>query len=450
MKRIIILIICLLIFGSTLSAQTETHDITTFTPPAGWDKKSQNGVAMYSHATEQGYSLIAVYRSKASSGSVETDFQNEWQEIAVKSFNVTAPPNKEQAQDNDGWKALSGSASFADKSGTVAAMLTTVSGFGKTVSILIVLNNQAYMPLIEKFLGSLKFTKPAFNDSSLPTTSSPTQINPTNSGGSSGITNSTTSFNDGWTSTIHDEYVLVRKDGANVYLFYSQKIPADAPKNNLITEYYWQKMVAPRYGITSAVDFTPTVPDGTSQSLYYMEGSGADKKTGQSRYIGMHVLGGGGSARIVIGTASDKQSFQTHFPNPEALRNMINANRFAISHADVIGNWKDGFYGDVTYYNTYTGANAGTISSAGANEFTFLANNSYQRREVGANNSLGQNYDQRTAGKFSVSNWEVAITDAKGATTVFTAYFEAVKSGRILHLTNKQFSGNQIHLGRAK
>jgi hypothetical protein len=168
MIKIVFMLVGMLIFSDWAVAQSKlTFDLATFNPPAGWKKENKEGVMLFTSTNQQsGYCVIGVYRSKESAGNINSDFNSEWQEVVVKPFKVTAAPNTEAAQEQDGWKILAGSANFTDGAGTAAVMLTTVSGYGRALSILVLVNDQSYMPVVEKFLDSVTFTKPLASGSS--------------------------------------------------------------------------------------------------------------------------------------------------------------------------------------------------------------------------------------------------------------------------------------------
>ena len=444
LKRIISLTVCIIAACSAARAQTETLDIATFTPPAGWKKQAKEGAALYADSTPKGYCLIAVYQSKKSSGNLEADFQSEWQELIVKPFRVTTQPAVQPGEESDGWKILAGTATFENEGVPTVALLTTSSGYGRTVSIVVLLSNQEYMPAIEAFLNSVKFTRPAVNNSRI---STPAGSAPAKSGGASGISLSTTNFEDGWTATIHDDYVLVSKGGTNVHLFYAVELN-DQSRNDT-AQYFWNTVVLPRYNVQSATPW----PGPSYEFIYFIEGSATDKRTGQSHYVAMRVVTVSGTAKVIVAAAPDKQSYSAAFPHPDKLSEMLNANRFAVTKQDLVGYWKGGFGGAVQLYNVYTGANAGVSTAAGSEEFTFDASGNYQSRLAGASGQVGSMkfYDAKYSGRFSVTNWEATLSNFnERATTGFDAYFEAVKGGRILHLTDKAAKGIQYHLVKVK
>ena len=444
LKEISSLAVCIFAACSAARAQTEALDIATFTPPAGWNKQAKEGVVLYVDSTPKGYCIISVYQSKKSSGNPEADFQSEWGELIVKPFRVTNPPAVQPAEESGGWKSLAGAAAFENEGVASVALLTTVSGYGRTMSIVVILSNQEYMPTIEKFLNSIKFTKPAVSDSR---TSTPAASALAKSGGSSGISISTTTFGDGWTATVQDDYVLVSKGGTNVHLFYT--VSLNDQSRNDTAQYFWNTVVLPRYNIQSATPW----PGPSYEFIYFIEGGGTDKRTGQSHYVAMRVVTVSGMAKVIVATTPDRQSYYAAFPHPDKLGEMLNANRFAVTKQDMVGHWKGGFGGAVQLYNVYTGANAGINMAAGSEEFTFDASGNYQSRLAGASGQVGSAkfYDVKYSGKFSVTNWEATLSNFNQRSTAgFDAYFEAVKGGRILHLTDKAAKGIQYQLVKVK
>ncbi len=449
MKGIFFILIGLMIFSDWAMAQgKETFDLATFNPPAGWKKENKEGVTLYTNTNQQnGYCVIGVYRSKESTGNVKSDFNSEWQDLVVKPLKVTAAPNTEAVQESDGWKVLAGSANFTDGASTAAVLLTTVSGYGRTLSILVLLNDQSYMPVVEKFLDTVNFTRPTVVNTESPRPAAASG----STGGTSGISISTTNFDDGWTATVQDEYVLVHKGNTDVFLFYGIEF-TDEIRAHDTADYFWSTVVVPRYTIQWAVKIEPPIADTPLERLYYIEGSGTDRQSGKSCFVAMRVVAISGVAHVIVATGPNKQAYYGQIPNPDVLRGMLSRNYFAITQKDLVGQWKGGSSAAVQLYNVYTGANAGMNMAATSDEFTFNSNGAYQSRLVGATGQVGATkfYDQKFSGNFSTTNWEATLTNFASKNTVFLAYFEAVKGGRILHFTDKTASGMQYHLFKVR
>ncbi|MDZ7650937.1 MAG: hypothetical protein U5K54_29495 [Cytophagales bacterium] len=107
----------------------------------------------------------------------------------------------------------------------------------------------------------------------------------------------------------------------------------------------------------------------------------------------------------------------------------------------------------VNMYNTNTGAYAGMNTSSSTNSFTFNADGTYNSQHSGAFGMVGdlKFYTQKFDGNCTVTNWDITLTKQfDGKTKVFWAQFEAVKGGRVLHITDKQYSGSAYHLAKVK
>src|SRR5436309_10934521 len=123
--------------------QSEKLDIIEYTPPGGWTKTPKDGLIVFSNLdkTTGGYCLLTVYPSTASVGSSQKDFINSWNEKVVKAFKAEANP-KTETQTVDGWTSVSAATQIESDGARSAVMMTVISGYGRTASILALLNNQ--------------------------------------------------------------------------------------------------------------------------------------------------------------------------------------------------------------------------------------------------------------------------------------------------------------------
>src|SRR2546423_46729 len=149
-----------LIIPRSVFCQTEKIDIIQFTSPTGWTKTPKDGLMVYSNSDKNtgGFCLLTVYPSIASAGNPNKDFANEWNEKVVKAFKVQANP-KTETQTEDGWTSVSAATQFVSDGTTSAVMMTVISGYGRTASILAILNNQEYLPQIDAFMTGIKMDK---------------------------------------------------------------------------------------------------------------------------------------------------------------------------------------------------------------------------------------------------------------------------------------------------
>src|SRR5207302_8956440 len=96
--------------------------------------------------------------STASVGSSQKDFINSWNEKVVKAFKAAANP-KTETQTVDGWTSVSAATQIESDGARSAVMMTVISGYGRTASILALLNNQGYLPQIDAFMTGIKMDK---------------------------------------------------------------------------------------------------------------------------------------------------------------------------------------------------------------------------------------------------------------------------------------------------
>jgi hypothetical protein len=119
-------------------------------------------------------------------------------------------------------------------------------------------------------------------------------------------------------------------------------------------------------------------------------------------------------------------------------------NKFAIALKDLVGVWSGNDGSAMNYYNAYTGAYQGMCVAASSDEFTFSTDGTYSSKHSGATGMVGnmQTYSQNYKGKATVSNWEIVLPNRfEGKTSTYSAYFEVIPGGRVLHLQDKQYKG---------
>ena len=153
------------ISSATLFAQKETFDIVSYAVPKAWKKTTTDNSISYSitNAKTKTWCQISIVKSTISKGSIDQDFESEWQEMVVKNYNPTEPPQLNEVQEANGWKTKSGAAKFKFSNADAIAMLTTMSGFERCVSITAATNSQNYIKDIEALLASVDLIKPEVN-----------------------------------------------------------------------------------------------------------------------------------------------------------------------------------------------------------------------------------------------------------------------------------------------
>lgn len=304
----------------------------------------------------------------------------------------------------------------------------------------------------------------------------PTQTVPTPA--PSGFAFTTTNFDDGWTSTVQEDWVEVTKGNIKVLLHYPKDgtiFPADPEP---LTNAAWNILVAPRYSNLKNYK-TAYVED--SKRPYFGMGYATENKTGKSVFIVLFRRGGGWFEVVT----TDNNSFTQEFGfNPETIKwgsiseymggwvvnnsqgntikadpeifdkleNMIGRNKFAVAATDLYntGEWKEGFSSNTFYFNYYTGASAGMSTYSSSQWFVFKAGNNYHWELAAANSYGGQIATAKAKGDGtykSLNNWQLYFTEMEGKPKTFDVYFSAIKGGRVLWMNDAKVPGSGIFTG---
>lgn len=222
MKKIFLLYIFFPI-SIILYAQKESFDITNYQIPkepngASWLKEVTENVTSYTivNKNNNNWCRINIVKSTTSKGSIEKDFDSEWQELILKNYQTTDTPQLNNLKEINGWKIKSGTAKFKNNSTEALALLTTMSGYNLCTSIVAITNSQEYLKDIETFLSSVDLQKIDIN-----TNQSTVDISDNNSilgtWGISGSDQSSYSINNGINGYIVKQYTF-NENGT--YVFY--------------------------------------------------------------------------------------------------------------------------------------------------------------------------------------------------------------------------------------
>jgi len=448
MKKLLSWSICILTLTiSSLAQAPETFDIATFQPPKGWSKQAgQNSIQISTEDKAAGtYCLITLFKSLPGTPNSKENFDAAWQTVVKGLVNVSAKPQMFPSSNPEGWALEGGYAPFEKNGEKGVALLYTLSGYGKMVSALVLTNTQAYEPNITAFLESVTLKKPVAATSQ---TTKPTQTVPSQAASANGYGFGTTNFDDGWTSTVQDDWVHVAKGGIRVLIHYPNK-RADA-YNSVVMDGLknaWDVLVAPRYSTASNFEFKPITG---WQAIEFAEADAVEKGTGKTVHVVLFKMNySSGAGRYMEFITPNKRAFEQEFgayhqttSGWEKMENMATYNKFSIAPADLKGKWTNDFSGSLSYVNAYTGASAGTDTHASIENFVFGPSNTYKWDIGVASGYVGSIKFQsvKSAGKFTVpSNWQVSFSDIEGKPRTFNAYFSCVKGGRILWLDGKAY-----------
>ena len=437
-----LLLLLLVPLFSPLAQQKERFDLASFTVPKGWNKVSETAdVVSYAITNTDTYCQIGIYKSTGSRGSLQADFQSEWQDLIVQTYKTTSPAATVPAASRNGWDAQGGSAPFEFSGGQSVAMLVTMSGFARRMSIVVLTNTQGYQREIDSFLSSVELDKPAGSIASA--AQGAVQPERTAPPVSNDFAFTTTNFDDGWISTVREDWVQVTKGSTRVLIHYPNK-QADqynsVLKDGLQTA--WNVLVAPRYRNVRNLELKPI---SGWQSIEFAEADAVEAATGNPVHVVLFKYDySNGSGRYMEFITRDRSSFEQEFgayhessSGWEKMEKMANYNKFAVAASDLKGKWTNDFSGALQYVNAYTGANAGMATHASNERFEFGPGNAY-RWDLGVASGMVGNIkfqSVKSSGTFSLpSNWQVAFSDIEGKPRTYNAFFSCVKGSRILWL----------------
>lgn len=454
MRNFIVLLLVGL--GSILShavySQTQTFDIATFAPPQGWKRESVDFAASYIITNNKtgGWCRVAIYKSIGSSGDPQVDFKSEWNNLAAKDHEGIITPTPETTLE-DGWTANSGVGKFIWQQKDAFILLNTISGYGKVLSITVTMNSDEFMKDVEKFLNSLELIKPEGQvvTSNVPSGKQEPEQPILISGvpGNQGISLSTTNFDDGWVAQPFADYVRVTKGNITVLLHYPIEITDELRNTGDVEGNLFDRLMQPRYVVSNIRKYDNGGP--CYFCVYFYEADVVEKSSGKKYYAGFRVFTESGVSRCVEILSPTAQDFQKEFPTQEKVEALRGYNKFAVSQKDLLGTWEESGGSYVNMYSTVTGAYAGMNSASSAHKFIFKNDGTYFSNHKGAFGMVGSMtfFDQNYNGTYTVTNWDITATKRfEGKTDVFWAEFEAVRGGRVLHLTDKTASGIRYHL----
>lgn len=454
MRNFIVLLLVGLgsILSHTVYSQTQTFDIATFAPPQGWKRESVDFAASYIITNNKtgGWCRVAIYKSIGSSGDPQVDFKSEWNNLAAKDHEGIITPTPETTIE-DGWTANSGVGKFTWQQKDAFILLNTISGYGRVLSITVTMNSDEFMKDVEKFLNSLELIKPEGQvvTSNVPSgKQEPEQpILISGAPGNQGISISTTNFDDGWVAQPFADYVRVTKGNIIVLLHYPIEITDELRNTGDVEGNLFDRLMQPRYVVSNIRKYDNGGP--CYFCVYFYEADVVEKSSGKKYYAGFRVFTESGVSRCVEILSPTAQDFQKEFPTQEKVEALRGYNKFAVLQKDLLGTWEESGGSYVNMYSTVTGAYAGMNSASSAHKFIFKNDGTYFSNHKGAFGMVGSMtfFDQKYNGTYTVTNWDITATKRfEGKTDVFWAEFEAVRGGRVLHLTDKTASGMKYHL----
>ena len=437
--------------------QQQTFDITSYTMPRGWTRQSTDGALQFSKedAAKGTYCLIMLFKALPGGADARKNFDASWKTVVRETITVKGEPQMQAPVKENGWEAVTGAAPFESEGKQGIVMLVTTTGFGKMVNILVLTNTDVYEKEMSAFLESVSFKKPAADLTPPDPKKKEPVIVQENGAKKDGFAFNTTNFDDGWTSTVQEDWVQVSKGNIKVLLHYPKQgtiFPADPEP---LTVAAWNILVAPRY--RNLRNFR-TAYINTYNRPYLGFGYATEAATGKEVYV---VLFRQSMPTWYEFITPDKNTFISQFKfDPETIRwdsesdllkpleAMGNYNKFAIAASDFKGKWTSDFSGVQQLYNVYTGNYAGMQVNQSNEEFVFGAGNSYDWKFLAVNGMVGNmNYNQaKSSGKFTVlNNWQIRFSKIESRAKTCNAFWSCIKGARILNLLDADYPGSGIY-----
>lgn len=148
------------LFPFAANAQSERLGDVRFTPPKGFEKSAKDHAVVFSQIDQArgNFCFITLYAASPSSGSAAKDFAREWKTRVVEPWGGDADP-KTVTEPDSGWMVTAGGTQIDFNGNKAFAFLTVSSGFGKTVSVLGVLNDDSYLVQLQAFAEGMDIDK---------------------------------------------------------------------------------------------------------------------------------------------------------------------------------------------------------------------------------------------------------------------------------------------------
>jgi hypothetical protein len=449
------LLVILLLSAQLDSARAdvkETVDLANVTFPDGWQRTAKERTYVLHTTTDVAagtFCQLFAMVSATSTGGIDSDFEEEWKTNVAANLGVKTAPRSIPARAIRGWAGKAGRGTVEFDGRTVTAEIHVYSDKAKRLAYLTVTNDpKRYAKPMSTFLSSITFSAATVSPTpaSVPATPTPP---PTSGKGKR------TNFADGWISVEEADWVRSVKDDVTVLVHHRTFNLRDFV-NQDGAKHVWEQLVSPRYKSQTSVFVRRNFwSDGD-----YMNGKDwieADAKTSDGKAVHVALFKGGNAQRWIEIIAPSQAVLHAKITKVvegdgtswAPLMALSNLNKFSVAASDLAGRWASSSSASVDYVNVYTGNSAGTAYASSTATFTFKDNGTYESTWKGASNAAdgrGTKFGQENyKGKYSVKEWEVTLTNRfKGATHAFTAQFEAVAGGRVLHLWRGQ--AEELHL----
>lgn len=258
-----------------------------------------------------------------------------------------------------------------------------------------------------------------------------------------GFQYTTTNFDDGWTSTVQEDWVQVTKGAIKILVHYPNK-KSDEYNSDVMAglKNAWNVLVAPRYSSAANMVFKPV---SSFETIDFAEADLTEMGTGKVVHVVFFKKNfSNGAGKYIEFITPDKATFEREFGvySTESyadiwtkMANMAGYNKFAVAPSDLKGKWTNNFSGITQYVNAYTGFSAGMDTHSSAQVYNFGPGATYKWQLSVASGFVGNIKFQnvKSEGKFSnPSIWQVHFSDLEGKPKTYNVSFSCIKGARVL------------------
>lgn len=421
------------LFLAQVTAQN-TFNIFTYKAPEGFTLKENKEYLFCSKTEGKNYCQLFLFPAVSGQADVAKNFTKNWNFFARNPSQKIANPETTERDSLNGWQKYFGAAKGSFNQQIFAITVSTFTKHNISYYVARVFTDKKFVPVARQFIAGVVPDDKKLVRNNNQSLVKHVAVNIASTGASS-ITKPTTSFDDGWTTTVTSDYVKLYKAVTELRLHYIDKALDDARPNTIdAPEYYWSKYVEPHFNVSNIQKWSGV----QYPVIYHMQANAVDKRTGKAFFVAIKIVYNGGARPIEV-IAPNKSIYQQQFPHPNDLDPMLNANRFAVTVNDIIGTWKGSGGGGVEYYNVYSATYAGMSAVSSTDEFTFNTNGTYSStyRSASINNGGAQFGGQDFKGSFSVTDWSLTATNRDGGkTTTYNAQLIAVRNGCLLYMAD--------------
>lgn len=276
---------------------------------------------------------------------------------------------------------------------------------------------------------------------------------PTSPSTNNGITISTTNFDDGWVAVPQNDWVELTRKNYRALLHFSTPLPDDLKSSDPepVLQYYWNLVISPRYN-SQSVEMYKNEPYSYPR-IHFIQGEVTEKSSGTPKHVALKINIINGVASCIEVVSDSRSAFLQLFPTINSVDPLVGYNKFAITASDILGEWHQSSGGFAQYYNVYSGNYAGMYGVSIASQLILSQDGKFRFDHKGASGMAGNQtfFSEKTHGAYAVPGfWELTTTDQNGKTYTYTAFYQAVKNGKILYLQNKKYTGQEYYMVKAK